>query len=152
MSGAEQQLEAEVEVRSWVQRANCVGIDAELFAGMHLERQIGVGVDLLGDRHRQVLVDAPVDVHLGELGLLRAGPELDLAPFHLDLGLRVLSLTGDRRVLPRSHRERATVDREIHIARRLEMHFNTRAIVVPARNVAKVIHRKGAVELAVDAF
>ena len=31
MSGAEQQLAAEVEVRSWVLRANCVGIDAELF-------------------------------------------------------------------------------------------------------------------------
>jgi WhiB family redox-sensing transcriptional regulator len=31
VSGAEQQLAAEVEVRSWVLRANCVGIDAELF-------------------------------------------------------------------------------------------------------------------------
>jgi WhiB family redox-sensing transcriptional regulator len=27
----EDQLEAEVEVRAWVQRANCIGIDADLF-------------------------------------------------------------------------------------------------------------------------
>ena len=42
------------------------------------------------------------------------------------------------------------VDREIHVAQRLEMHLDPRAIVVPDRAVAERVDGDRAVQLAVD--
>src|ERR1039458_1574093 len=81
-------------------------MDAQLLAGMGLERDLRIGHHLPGDLRGELGGDTAALVDLHQLLELSFGATMDLLPLALELALEQFGLSAHRDVLTGSHRER----------------------------------------------
>ena len=90
---------------AWIGEPNCCGVDAQLLAGVGLERQLRVRHDLIRHVGGHGRVDAPFHVHAAQFFGLPLGALLQRLALHIDLSLEQLALGTHGEVLPRRHGE-----------------------------------------------